>query len=79
MTKKKFKVEECSRNVSADFGLKDSDELFARAQIGFCVHKIVSEKNLKQREIGGSKAVVVVGNRDHAPIKSSGWPIARSP
>ena len=52
MKKKKIKFEEGSANVFADLGLKDSDELFARAQIGFCVHKIVNEKNLKQREIG---------------------------
>ena len=52
MRKKKIKFEEGRRNVFADLGLKDSDELFARAQIGFCVHKIVNDKNLKQREIG---------------------------
>jgi len=32
-------------------GLKDSDELFTRAQIGFCVYIIVKVKKLKQREI----------------------------
>ena len=52
MRKKKIKFEAASGNVFADLGLKDSDELFARAQIGFCVHKIVKDKNLKQREIG---------------------------
>ena len=52
MRKKKIKFEEGSGNVFADLGLKDSDELFARGQIGFCVHKIVNDKNLKQREIG---------------------------
>jgi predicted XRE-type DNA-binding protein len=52
MRKKKIKFEEGSRNVFADLGLKDSDELYARAQIGFCVHKIINDKNLKQREIG---------------------------
>jgi len=52
MRKKKIKFEEGSGNVFADLGLKDSDELFARAQIGFCVQKIVNDKNLKQREIG---------------------------
>jgi len=52
MIKKKFKFEASSGNVFADLGLKDSDELFARAQIAFCVHKIVNGKNLKQREIG---------------------------
>jgi len=49
---KKIKFEEGSGNVFADLGLKDSDELFTRGQIGFCVHKIVNDKNLKQREIG---------------------------
>jgi predicted XRE-type DNA-binding protein len=52
MRRKKIKFEEGSGNVFADLGLKDSDELFARAQIGFCVHKIIKDKNLKQREIG---------------------------
>ncbi len=52
MRKKKIKFETGSGNVFADLGLKDSDELFARAQIGFCVYKIVNDKNLKQREIG---------------------------
>jgi predicted XRE-type DNA-binding protein len=52
MRKNKIKFEEGSRNVFANLGLKDSDELFARAQIGFCVHKIVNDKNLKQWEIG---------------------------
>jgi predicted XRE-type DNA-binding protein len=52
MRKKKIKFAEGSGNVFADLGLKDSDELYARAQIGFCVHKIINDKNLKQREIG---------------------------
>ena len=52
MKKKKIKFEEGSGNIFADLGLKDSDELFARAQIGFCVYKIVNDQNLKQREIG---------------------------
>ena len=51
MKKRKIKFEKGSGNVFADLGLKDSDELFARAQIGFCVHRIVKDKNLKQREI----------------------------
>jgi predicted XRE-type DNA-binding protein len=38
-------------NVFADLGLDDADELFARAQIGYCVHKILQVKKLKQREI----------------------------
>ena len=51
MKNKKIKFEEGGGNVFADLGLKDSDELFARAQIGFCVYKIVQSKKLKQREI----------------------------
>ena len=51
MRHKKIKFEEGSGNVFADLGLKDSDELFARAQIGFCVHKVVEAKKLKQRKI----------------------------
>jgi predicted XRE-type DNA-binding protein len=62
MRKKKIKFEEGSGNVFADLGLKDSDELFARAQIGLCVHIIVNDKNLKQREIG---AVLGMGFRGH--------------
>jgi predicted XRE-type DNA-binding protein len=41
-----------SGNVFADLGLEDAGELFARAQLGFHVHKIITEKKLKQREIG---------------------------
>ena len=51
MKNKKIKFEEGSGNVFADLGLKDSDELFTRAQIGFCVYRIVKDQNLKQREI----------------------------
>ncbi len=51
MRKKKIKFEEGSGNVFADLGLKDSEELFMRAQIGFCVYKIVNAKKLKQREM----------------------------
>ena len=43
--------EEGSGNVFADLGLVDADELFARAQLGFHVHKIITGKRLKQREI----------------------------
>ncbi len=42
---------EGSGNVFADLGLEDADELFARAQLGFHVHKILKDKGLKQREI----------------------------
>jgi predicted XRE-type DNA-binding protein len=43
--------EEGSGNIFADLGLEDADELFARSQIGFCVFKLLQERNLKQREI----------------------------
>lgn len=46
-----IKSEPGSGNVFADLGLQDADELFARAQIGFHVHKILSKKNFKQQEI----------------------------
>lgn len=44
--------EEGSGNIFADLGLEDADELFARAQIGICVFRILKNKNLKQKEIG---------------------------
>jgi predicted XRE-type DNA-binding protein len=44
-------IEAGSGNVFADLGLDDSDELFARAKIGFHVYTILIEKNLAQREI----------------------------
>jgi predicted XRE-type DNA-binding protein len=43
--------EKGSGNVFADLGLEDSDELFARAKIGFHVYKILKDKKLAQREI----------------------------
>lgn len=54
MTKRKetkAKFEEGSGNVFADLGLENADELFARAQIGFHVYKILETRKLKQREI----------------------------
>ncbi len=45
-----IEFEESSGNIFADLGLEDADELFARAQIGFCVFKILKERKLKQRE-----------------------------
>jgi predicted XRE-type DNA-binding protein len=47
----KSAFEEGSGNVFADLGLEDSDELFARAKIGFHVYQILKKKNLAQREI----------------------------
>jgi predicted XRE-type DNA-binding protein len=44
-------IERGSGNVYADLGLEDADELFARAQLGFQVWKILKDRNLKQREI----------------------------
>jgi predicted XRE-type DNA-binding protein len=49
--RKKIEFEEGSGNVFADLGLTDADELYARAQIGFGVYKILQDKSLKQREI----------------------------
>jgi predicted XRE-type DNA-binding protein len=48
---KSIKFEVGSGNIFADLGLKDADQLMARAQIGFHVFKILEEKMLKQREI----------------------------
>ncbi len=46
-----IKSEEGSGNVFTDLGLEDSGELYARTQIGFHVHKIITERKLKQCEI----------------------------
>jgi len=43
--------EEGSGNVFADLGLEESDELFARAKIGFHVYQVLKAKKLPQREI----------------------------
>jgi predicted XRE-type DNA-binding protein len=40
-----------SGNVFSDLGLEDADVLFARAQLGFYVHKLITGKGLKPREI----------------------------
>jgi len=50
-------IYEGSGNVFADIGLKDADELFARAQIGVEVLKILKDRKLKQREIAALLAV----------------------
>jgi predicted XRE-type DNA-binding protein len=42
---------EGSDNIFADIGLKDADELLARARIGVEVLKILQDRKLKQREI----------------------------
>ena len=38
-------------NVFADLGLDNTDETFARSQLGFQVWKILKARNLKEREI----------------------------
>jgi predicted XRE-type DNA-binding protein len=49
--------EEGSGNVFADLGLEDADELYARAQLGFHVHKLLTARKLKQREIASLLAI----------------------
>jgi predicted XRE-type DNA-binding protein len=51
--RKPIKFEGGSGNVFADLGLKDSDQLLARSQIGFYVFKMLEGRKLKQREIAG--------------------------
>ncbi|MBD2168405.1 XRE family transcriptional regulator [Calothrix membranacea FACHB-236] len=43
--------EESSGNVFADLGLTDASELFTRGKIGIQVLRLLSQRNLKQREI----------------------------
>jgi hypothetical protein len=45
--RKTIEFEEGSGNVFADLGLTDADELYARAQIGFGVYRILKQKGLK--------------------------------
>ena len=47
----RIEFEESSGNVFTDLGLEDADELFARAQLGFHVYKILEDKKIKQREM----------------------------
>lgn len=49
--RKPIKFEESSGNIYAYLGLEDSGELYARAQIGVHIYKILKNKKLKQREI----------------------------
>ncbi len=42
--------EDGSDNIFADLGIKESDELFTRAQIGFHVLTLIKDKKLKQKE-----------------------------
>ncbi|MEH2192965.1 MAG: XRE family transcriptional regulator [Nostoc sp.] len=43
--------EESSGNVFTDLGLSNADELFTRGKIGIQVLRLLSQRNLKQREI----------------------------
>ena len=52
-TRNGIEFEEGSGNVFADLGLKDSDQLMARGQIGFYVFKILEDRKMKRREIAG--------------------------
>ncbi len=47
----KIEFEEGSGNVFLDVGIEKADELFVRSRVGYCIYKILKEKNLKQREI----------------------------
>jgi predicted XRE-type DNA-binding protein len=49
--KSEIEYEESSGNVFADLGLDDADELYARSQLGFHVHKLLTARKLKQQEI----------------------------
>ena len=49
--RKRIEFEEGSGNVFADLGLKEADQLLARAQIGYHIFKILKDGKLKQREI----------------------------
>ena len=51
--KKKIQAHEGSGNIFADLGLKNADELFARAQIGLEVVKIPKARKLKQQKAAG--------------------------
>jgi predicted XRE-type DNA-binding protein len=46
-----IEYEESSGNVFEDLGLEDADELFTRSRLGFHVYKILTDRNLKQRDI----------------------------
>ena len=46
-----MEFEKGSGNVFEDLGFEDADERFARAKLGFCVYRILKDKELKQREI----------------------------
>ena len=47
---KQIEFEEGSGNVFADLGLPNAEELLVRAQIGFHVATLISDRGLKQQE-----------------------------
>jgi predicted XRE-type DNA-binding protein len=49
--------EEGSGNVFADLGLDDADERFTRTKLGFHVYQLLTQRNLKQRQIGELLAI----------------------
>jgi predicted XRE-type DNA-binding protein len=51
MSNESIDFQDSSGNVFADLGLENADELYARAQIGIEVLRILQELNLKQQEI----------------------------
>jgi predicted XRE-type DNA-binding protein len=50
MTRKKIEFEVSSGNVFADLGIADSEELYTRAALGVQVMKILTERELSQKE-----------------------------
>jgi predicted XRE-type DNA-binding protein len=55
--RKAIEFEEGSGKVFADLGLKNADQLLARAQIGYHVFKILQDQKLKQREIAATLGI----------------------
>jgi predicted XRE-type DNA-binding protein len=54
---KKTKYVRGSGNVFADLGVAGADELYARAQIGFGIYRILKCKNLNRRAIANILAI----------------------
>ena len=50
MTRKKIEFEVSSGNVFADLGIEDAEELYTRAALGVQVMKILTERDLSQKE-----------------------------
>lgn len=85
-------IEEGSGNVFADLGFADAGELFARAQIGFHVFKILEDENLTQREIARilaipqpevshphERALQPLHDRQNARLPQASWPCRVDP